>query len=90
MRNSTNTPATFEQWLAEQAAGMIALPMPGGSATPLSAPRVDEQRLAYLATELLVMAIKLAVTLEVSRQASSARSRSAMRAAAAGGETNNA
>lgn len=93
MRNSTITPVTFEHWLAKQAPGAIALPMPGGSAAPqqrLPAPRLDEQRLADLANEILATAIELAVALEASRQAPSTRGRNTMRPpAATGGATDN-
>ena len=71
MRNPTVTPTSFEQWLAERASGVIALPMQSSSDAlrrPLSAAPVDQQRLANLAGEILAAATKLAAIVEIAQR----------------------
>jgi hypothetical protein len=67
VRNSTATPTTFEQWLADRAAGVIAAPVQrsGDGLRADRAPRFDKERLTDLASDILADAIKL---LEAVRQ----------------------
>jgi hypothetical protein len=61
VRNPTATPTTFEQWLADRAAGAIAVPVQssGGRRRAAGAPHFDKERLADLANDILADAIKL-------------------------------
>jgi tRNA1(Val) A37 N6-methylase TrmN6 len=72
VRNPTVTPMRFEQRLTERARDVIAPPMRGSRDAPLlrpSAPPIDRERVADLASEILAAAIKLAATLEAARAA---------------------
>jgi hypothetical protein len=70
--NPTITPMRFEQWLTERAQGVITPPMRGSRDAPHlppSAPPIDRERVADLASEILAAAIELAATLEAARAA---------------------
>ena len=72
MRNPTVTQMRFEQWLTERAPDVIAPPTRGSRDAPhlpASAPPIDRERVADLASEILAAAIKLAATLEAARAA---------------------
>jgi hypothetical protein len=71
VRNPTVPETPLEQWPAKREPGSIALPRYRGSGAhnrSLSPARMDEQRLAELANELLGAAIRLAAMLEVAQQ----------------------
>ena len=75
MRNLTVPETPLEQRPAKRA-GSLALPFHHGSGAyrrPLSSPRINEQRVADLAHEILAAAIRLAAMLEVAQQIASAQ-----------------
>ena len=87
MRNPTVTETPLEPWPAKRKPGSIAPPWHRGSAAHrrlLPAPRIDEQRVADLAHEILATAIKLAAMLEVAQQISSEHEADKTEAAAMG------
>ncbi|HEY7576142.1 MAG TPA: hypothetical protein VH855_00985 [Acetobacteraceae bacterium] len=90
MRNPT-VPETFEQWPAKNNPGGIALPprhSGGARRRPPSPARIDEQRLADLAHEILAAAIRLAAMLEVAQRIASSQGRGIAEMTAVGGPGN--
>jgi hypothetical protein len=75
VRNLTVPETPLEQWPAKRAPGGVALSLHHGSGArrPLSSPRINEQRVADLAHEILAAAIGLAAMLEVAQQIASAQ-----------------
>jgi hypothetical protein len=72
VKNPTVTQMRSEQWLTERARDVIAPPtrgIRGAPHPPASAPPIDRERVADLASEILAAAIKLAATLEAARAA---------------------
>lgn len=92
MRNLNVPEAPLEQWSTRSEPGSIAMPLhhgndgSGAHRRVLSAPRIDEQRVADLAQEILASAIRLVAMLKVAQQVASAQSKANM--AAAGGPDN--
>ncbi len=88
VRNPTVPETPLEPWPAKRKPGsIIVLPGHRGSAAhrrPLPSPRIDEQRLADLAHEILAAAIRLAAMLEVAQQISSEHEADKTEAAAMG------
>jgi len=86
VRNSTVAEADFDQWLAARASAAIVVPSQrGNGAHPdTRGVRVDQDRLAALATEILAAAIRMAALLEVAQQGRRDRSGTINRAEGAG------
>jgi hypothetical protein len=91
VRNPTVPETPLEQWPARREPGSIAWPPRHGRGAhrrPLSSPRIDEQRLADLAHEILAVAIRLAAMLEVAQQVNATQRKDTAEMAAAGGAGN--
>jgi hypothetical protein len=78
----------LEQWPAKSEPGGIALPPHYGGGAHRRSPspaRIDEQRVADLAHEILAAAIRLAAMLEVAQRIASAQGKGTAEMAVAGG-----